>query len=193
VSANARMTMTTTPRHAESASASTTAVRVAALALGGVITALTLAACGGTQGATPVRGVAAGAPQVTATVPTGAAADLPVTEALRKQLADAYYSSQRHAFPKGRRDGVIGPTDVSYGVIWGIDSVPKTYYAVGSTGFTNYIISRQGGPHVWRKEGDAAWSYLGDTGLAPCTKVPRELYTLWGFDAKYGSYSQCKT
>ncbi|GAA2097638.1 hypothetical protein [Actinomadura alba] len=190
MSANARTTTTTTPKRAESASASPIATK-AVLAFGGAVTALAIAACGGAEGAPPARNVAAGAPQVTASVPTGTAAKLPVTEALRKQLADAYFASQKHAFPKGRRERVIGPTNISYGIVWGFDRVPKTYYAVGSTGFTNYNISRQGGPHVWRKEGDADWTYLGDTGLTPCTKVPRELYTLWGFDAKYGSYSQC--
>jgi hypothetical protein len=181
----------TTPRRAERFHALPTSAK-AALALAGAVAALGIAACSGAEGAPPARILSVASPQVATSLPSGPAAGLPVTEAVRRQLADAYFSSQRYAFPNESRNKVIGPTDVSYGVIWGVDSLPSTYYAVGSTGFSDNLLSRQGGPHVWRKEDDASWTYVGDTGLAPCTKVPRDLYVLWGFEAKYGSYSQCK-
>lgn len=164
----------------------------AALAFGCVVTALGIAACNGAEGAPRIRDVSADAPRGATALPSGPAARLPFTAAIRKQLADAYFSSQRYAFPNERRVDVVGPLDVSYGVVWGVDSQPSTYYAVGSTGFAGNQLSRQGGPHVWRKEGDAAWAYVGDTGLAPCSKVPRDLYILWGFEAKYGNYSDCR-
>jgi hypothetical protein len=191
VSANARTTRATTPGPSAGLAALPTSAK-AALALAGAVTALGIAACSGAEGAPPARIGSAASPRVARSLPSGPAASLPLTEAVRRQLADAYFSSQRYAFPNESRDRVIGPKDVSYGVIWGVDSLPSTYYAVGSTGFTDNQLSRQGGPHVWRKEDDASWTYLGDTGLAPCTKVPRDLYVLWGFEAKYGSYSQCE-
>ena len=155
------------------------------------MTALGIAACSGAEGAPATRIAAPDAPRVTTSIPSGTAARLPFTEAVRRQLADAYFSSQRYAFANVKRERVIGPYDVSYGVVWGVDSLPTTYYAVGSTGFSDNRPSRQGGPHVWRKEDDASWTYLGDTGLAPCTKVPRDLYVLWGFEARYGKYDKC--
>jgi hypothetical protein len=111
---------------------------------------------------------------------------------VRTELADAYFAGTRKAFPEEKRSKVIGPNSVSYGVVWGLNSEPSVYYAVGTTGYTDNRVSRQGGPQVWRKEDDAAWTYIGDTAGAVCTKVPGDLYALWGFETKYGRYDQCR-
>ena len=105
---------------------------------------------------------------------------LQVSPAVRSDLQDTYYAEIYSQFPKEEKSRVDGPKNVYYGKISGSVQTKDVYYAMGDIGFTDNPLSRQDGPHVWRKRGTAAWEYLGDTGGQFCGKVPRELVQIWG-------------
>lgn len=109
------------------------------------------------------------------------ATNLSVTEELRSLLGDVYHqATKREPADEARRDKVIGPEHVFYGKIAGSDPSQDVFYAMGETGYTDDPVSRQDGPHVWRKRGSGAWEYLGDTGGDFCGKIPQQLVRVWG-------------
>jgi hypothetical protein len=161
------------------------------------LSVLTVAACSSgpdstadstTSAAAPSVTNSAAAPPATSSAPAngatqGGATNLQVTSELRTLLGDVYYQATKEE-PKDdasgiRRDKVIGPEHVFYGKIAGSDPPKDVFYAMGDTGYTDDPISRQDGPHVWRKRGNGVWEYLGDTGGDFCGKVPQELVRVW--------------
>jgi hypothetical protein len=131
-----------------------------------------LAAPSATSGGTPGYAVA-----------QGRATNLIVTPELRRLLGDAFYQATRREPGDGasgdRRAKVIGPEQVFYGKIAGMESSQDVFYAMGDTGYSDDPISQQDGPHVWRRRG-GGWEYLGDTGGDFCGKIPQALVRAWG-------------
>lgn len=135
---------------------------------------------GGGTSHPPSGGAANGAPG--RAVKPGDAVNLPVSEKLRTTLGDLYFKQTGSSpGPNGprSREQVIGPEHVFYGMISGTIRSVDTYYALGDTGYDGDRVSRQDGPHVWRKEGTGPWTYVGDTG-GGCGGVPAKLTRLWG-------------
>lgn len=110
----------------------------------------------------------------------GESENLKVTPAVRKALGDTYFAITKEGGGRPRsRSKVIGPEQVFYGRI--MDKLPAgdIYYAMGETGYSDDPISRQDGPHVWRRTGNSPWKYLGDTGGSVCDMVPESLMQVW--------------
>ncbi|MFC9969786.1 hypothetical protein ACFVH6_02660 [Spirillospora sp. NPDC127200] len=110
----------------------------------------------------------------------GDAVNLPITPRVRKALGDTYFAAVRRSYPRQTRSRVVGPNQVYYGKIVGTGEAATVYWAAGETGFSDDPVSRQDGPHVWRKKGAGAWTYLGDTGGWLCGLVPAKLLKVWG-------------
>ncbi|WP_248964134.1 hypothetical protein [Sphaerisporangium perillae] len=104
----------------------------------------------------------------------GKAVNLKLTETIRRRLADAYWRKSGNV----DRSKVDGPSSVYYGKIKGATPAKDVYWALGQIGIKGDPISYQDGPHVWRKRGKGAWSYLGDTGGCP-DRVPRAMLKIW--------------
>jgi hypothetical protein len=101
------------------------------------------------------------------------AVNLTVTSALRQNLMEAYWTAQHTNHPKETKAHLIVPTGVYYG------KVGTTYYALGTTGFSDDKISQQDVPFIFVKKDAGPWTYKGDSGGNPCPSVPKELSKLW--------------
>jgi hypothetical protein len=150
---------------------------------------LTSAACSSGPDSTATSTTSAAVPSAASRSPgtavtRGGATNLVVTAELRTLLGDVYHQATKREPADDasgiRRDKVIGPEQVFYGKIAGTDPSQDVFYAMGDTGYTDDPVSRQDGPHVWRKRGSGVWEYLGDTGGDFCGKVPLELVRVWG-------------
>ncbi|GAA2896122.1 hypothetical protein GCM10010517_61050 [Streptosporangium fragile] len=104
----------------------------------------------------------------------GQAVNLRLTAKVRAALVDTYVYERKGEITRSKVDG---PTDVYYGKITGTTRAKDVYWAVGSISTKGELITYQGGPHVWRKNGNGAWRYVGNSG--GCPEVSRKLLRLW--------------
>ncbi|MFC4910341.1 hypothetical protein [Actinomadura gamaensis] len=108
------------------------------------------------------------------------AAKLPVPDDLHGALEDTYFASAKHTYPKAKQENVVPPSHVLFGKVTGANGGVE-FYAAADIGFKDIPLSRQDGPHVWKKDdSQTAWTYAGDTGGNLCGKVPPALVQAWG-------------
>lgn len=108
------------------------------------------------------------------------AVKLAVPEDLHGALEDTYFAAQKKTYPKGKRENVTTPAHVLFGKVTGGNGGVE-FYAVADIGFKDIPMSKQDGPHVWKKDDSQnAWAYVSDTGGALCGKVPTALVKAWG-------------
>jgi hypothetical protein len=122
-------------------------------------------------------------PHVVPTVKPGKAVKIVLTPDVVQEAGDAYYAATKSTVGKGRaRNTVISPTHTYYGMIVSTKTRENVFWLLGDTGYTGVPVSQQDGPHVWKKvgRGGIGWTYLGDTGGDPCSKVPMALIKVWG-------------
>lgn len=109
----------------------------------------------------------------------GSAVKLSLPASERSGIKDAFLSAAQGQYPGEKQENLVGPSNVYYGAIRGASEAENTYWALGEVYFKTKPISRQDGPHVWRKNPGAEWEYIGDTG-GSCGQVPRALVQVWG-------------
>ncbi|WP_067483148.1 hypothetical protein [Actinomadura hibisca] len=158
-------------------------MRTSARSRRAVATVVALSALSALSVTVAVEGTASAGTAITARAlrsAPGNAVNLRVTPQVRRALGDTYFAAVRRDHPRETRDRVVGPEQVYYGKIVGTSAATTVYWAAGETGFSDDPVSRQDGPHVWRKKGAGAWTYLGDTGGWLCGVVPDRLLRVWG-------------
>jgi hypothetical protein len=115
----------------------------------------------------------------TVSAPSSDAVVLKASKRLKKHLADRYYRSYAHRLACAKRSKVVGPKDLRYGKVV-TKGRATVYWAVGDISLSCNPLSRQDGPHVWRKRGERGhWVYRGDTGGYLCDEVPRKMLKAW--------------
>ncbi|MCP2335109.1 hypothetical protein [Actinomadura rupiterrae] len=108
------------------------------------------------------------------------AVKLAVPDDLRGALQDTYFETAKKTYPKEKQDNLLLPTHILFGKVTGANGGVE-FYAVADIGFKDNPMSRQDGPHVWKKDdSQTAWAYGGDTGGNLCAKVPPALVKTWG-------------
>ncbi|MGH3392602.1 MAG: hypothetical protein ACRDOO_27355 [Actinomadura sp.] len=120
--------------------------------------------------------------QAATTAKPGTAVTFVLPADVRQAVGDVYYEATKSTVGKGRtRDMVIGPNRTFYGAVLSKNTRKHVFWVIGDTGYTGVPASQQKGPHVWRKvgRGSIGWTYLGDTGGNPCSKVPMALIKVW--------------
>jgi hypothetical protein len=113
----------------------------------------------------------------------GSAVKLPLPASERSGMKDAFLNAAQAQYPGEKQENLVGPSNVYYGAIRGATTAQNTYWALGDVYFKTKPISRQDGPHVWRKNPGAEWEYIGDTG-GTCGQIPRALVQAWGNPCK---------
>ncbi|WP_157431803.1 hypothetical protein [Actinomadura hibisca] len=153
--------------------------RAALIALVGASTFGAGIATAATSGAAPHAAPTKVSAQASSAKP-GTAVNLNFSESLRESLGDIYFNkSYKPAHKKAIRGNLIGPWNVYYGKVAGKSAASDVYYAVGTVMYDGDPLGTEGGPHVWRKKGGGAWTYVGNTGGAVCEQVPSVLVKAW--------------